>query len=94
MYNVLAKSSETLTTMRENDTDTMRERELIPQVPILQLQAFTTVVPLFSTFKASTETLIVISSRIPTIPCLMADSLAVPALYSARAIVVKRALVA
>ncbi|GJR13404.1 putative reverse transcriptase domain-containing protein [Tanacetum coccineum] len=61
---------------------------------ILQLQAFTTVVPLFSTFKASTETLIVISSRIPTIPCLMADSLAVRSLYSARAIVVKRALVA
>ncbi|GKE03987.1 hypothetical protein Tco_1396005 [Tanacetum coccineum] len=67
---------------------------LVPQVPILQLHAFTAIVPLFSTFKASTSSLILSGSRIPTIPYLMADSLVVRALYNARAIVVKCALVA
>ncbi|GJV93502.1 hypothetical protein Tco_1541315 [Tanacetum coccineum] len=66
----------------------------IHEVSILQLQEFTTVVPLFSTFKSCTGSLIVSSSRIPTIPCLIADSLALRALYSARDIVVKGALVA
>ncbi|GKC93372.1 hypothetical protein Tco_1158814 [Tanacetum coccineum] len=67
---------------------------LFKDVLILQLRAFTTVVPLFSTFEASTSSLFVSSSRIPTIPCQMADSLAVRAVYNAWAIVVKYALVA
>ncbi|GJU20816.1 hypothetical protein Tco_1154158 [Tanacetum coccineum] len=51
------------------------------------------IVPLIPTFIASDDPLIVSSSRIPTIPCQMADFLAVHALCSAWAIVVKLALV-
>ncbi|GJZ94731.1 hypothetical protein Tco_0666934 [Tanacetum coccineum] len=63
-------------------------------VSILQLWAIILVVPLIPTFIASDGPLMVSSSRIPTIPRQMADFLAVRALYSARAMVVKLALIA
>ncbi|GKF40593.1 hypothetical protein Tco_0123935 [Tanacetum coccineum] len=62
-------------------------------VSILRFRAITLVVPLIPTFIASDDPLIASSSRIPAIPCQMADFLAVRALCSARAIVVKLALV-
>ncbi|GJW54208.1 hypothetical protein Tco_0098293 [Tanacetum coccineum] len=56
-------------------------------------RAITLVMSLLPTFKASEGLLIVSSSRIPTIPYQMADSLAIRALYSAQAIMVELALV-
>ncbi|GJX40000.1 hypothetical protein Tco_0254990 [Tanacetum coccineum] len=50
-------------------------------------------VPLIPTFIASEGSLIVSSSRTPTVSCQVTDPIAVCALYSARAIVVKLALV-
>ncbi|GJW47313.1 hypothetical protein Tco_0078959 [Tanacetum coccineum] len=63
-------------------------------VLILQFRAITLVVPLIPTFITSDDPLIASSSRIPAIPCQMADFLVVRALCSARAIMVKLALVA
>nr|GFD54777.1 hypothetical protein [Tanacetum cinerariifolium] len=67
---------------------------LVSMVSILSFWAITLVVPLIPTFIESDGLLIASSSRIPAIPYQMADFLAVRALCSARAIVVKPALVA
>ncbi|GJX33311.1 hypothetical protein Tco_0243166 [Tanacetum coccineum] len=67
---------------------------LVSMVSILQLWAITLVVPLIPTFIASDAPLIASSSRILTTPFQMADFLAVRALCSAWAIVVKLVLVA
>ncbi|GKB00024.1 hypothetical protein Tco_0828017 [Tanacetum coccineum] len=52
------------------------------------------VIPAYNIHECRVRALIVGSSRIPTIPCLIADSLALRALSSARDIVVKGALIA
>nr|GEX71149.1 hypothetical protein [Tanacetum cinerariifolium] len=67
---------------------------LVSMVSILQFYAITLVVPLIFTFIAIDGLLIASSSRIPVIPCQIADFLAVHALCSAQAIMVKLALVA
>ncbi|GJU96083.1 hypothetical protein Tco_1320839 [Tanacetum coccineum] len=57
-------------------------------------RAITSVMPLIPTFIASRVSLIVSSSRTPTVSGQVTNSLAVCALYSALAIVMKLALVA
>ncbi|GJU04702.1 hypothetical protein Tco_1121132 [Tanacetum coccineum] len=63
-------------------------------VLVLQFWAITLVVPLIPTFIASEVSLIVSSSRTPTVSGQVANSLDVCALYSALAILMKLALVA
>ncbi|GJY22984.1 hypothetical protein Tco_0396642 [Tanacetum coccineum] len=63
-------------------------------VSILQFEAITPIMPLIPTFIASEGSQIVSSSRTPTVSGQMTDPLAVCTFYSARAIVMKLALVA
>ncbi|GJX60115.1 retrovirus-related pol polyprotein from transposon TNT 1-94 [Tanacetum coccineum] len=63
-------------------------------VSILQFGAITPVMPLIPTFIASEGSLIVSSNRTPIVSGQMTDPLAVCTFYSARAIVMKLALVA
>ncbi|GKG13553.1 hypothetical protein Tco_0350513, partial [Tanacetum coccineum] len=68
---------------------------LVSMILVLQFQAIILVVPLIATFMTCEGSLIVSSSRTPTVLSQMTDPLvAVCAFYSARAIVVKLALVA
>ncbi|GJU21770.1 hypothetical protein Tco_1155112 [Tanacetum coccineum] len=72
----------------------MTNGSLVSMVSILQFGAITLVMPLIPTFIASEGSLIVSSSRTPTVSGQMTDPLAVCTFYSAWAIVMKLALVA